>query len=491
MAELSELREQQPNAVELNLNFGDLLGKAPPKVPDELTSVRTGLSNAESSLPGLLSEKYTEIWKEKPVLAGAATVGTTALGVAALRYLPATSTHMAGVYGATKLMLTDAPDLLSSNGTADYAKYGLACASDLAMVAGTAARYIPRYKGVATLITASGITGRLLANYLPDTEKEIKLNPSLLQTVPVSERFSLSVPNKLTSSETRSFDAFIPKGKESALPVVIMLAGVQDKSAPGMERETNMNRLAQERGFIAVYPEAKEKEQPMIGKVFDWNSPGAGLTKHNPDYDDVDYIKGVLDQVKQKANVDERAVYVVGFSSGGQFAQHLRGRLPGVFAGVGSIHGTVLGTEAKAQEKSAFISVHSDSDHMLPYGGGRGLMTVVLPTVAKSEPMQQMREAARINGLNIDNAKVKNYESIRITDYSSKGSPPVKEFYIEGGYRGGMIGGLIGRGRDGFPAAHSIDGDGAGGWPVVGDKNRNLDTTRLVVDELLKYRRGN
>lgn len=489
MAELDNIRDHKIlNAADKDVDFGYLLG-APPV---ELKHARTGLSNADASLPGLLSTKFAELAHDRPLVAGATALGLAGGTAAALRYMPRMSSHMAGLYGATKLALTDVPDLLSSAGTADYVKYGLSSASDLAMVAGTAARYVPQMKSAAALITAGGIAGRVVANYLPDTAREVKLNPVLQQPNPHSDRFSVDVPNNSNSTDHRTYDAFIPqRSKEQALPVVILLHGVQDHNAPGLEKESNLNRIAAEKGFIAVYPESKEKDQPMLGKVFDWNSPGAGLTNPNSSYDDVDYIKGVIDQIKHKANVDDRAIYVVGFSSGGEFAQHLRGRLPGVFAGVGSIHGTVLGSEAKAQDKSAFVSIHSDGDHMLPYDGGRGLMTVLLPRVADSQPSLQIKEAARLNGLSTDNAKVKMFDSIRITDYSAKGSPPVKEYLIEGGYRGGLLGGVIGRGRDGFPAAHAVDGDGAGGWPAVGDKNRNLDATRLVVEELLKYRRGN
>lgn len=165
--------------------------------------------------------------------------------------------------------------------------------------------------------------------------------------------------------------------------------------------------------------------------------------------------------------------------------------MPGVFAGVGSIHGTVLGTEAAppSGDKSAFISVHSDSDHMLPASGGRGFMTIPLAKVADSKPAMQVKVAAQFNGLNPDEHTVSRYNNVRVSDYSKANSPPVKEYFIEGGWRGGVVCGLLGRGRDGFPALHAVDGIGAGGWPVVGDKNASLDTTKLVVDQLLKYKR--
>ena len=78
-------------------------------------------------------------------------------------------------------------------------------------------------------------------------------------------------------------------------------------------------------------------------------------------------------QVNRDHRIDPSAVYTVGFSSGGQFAQHLRGRRPGTFAGIGSVHGTLLGTEAPPRfgDQTAFVSLHSNRDNMLPLNGGR------------------------------------------------------------------------------------------------------------------------
>ncbi len=259
-----------------------------------------------------------------------------------------------------------------------------------------------------------------------------------------------------------------------------------------MERETGMNRLAEEKGFAVVYPIAKPRDQQYLGKVYDWNSPGAGLTSPVSGYDDADYIKGILDNLKKDAKIDERAIYAVGFSSGGAFSQHLRGRLPGVFAGVGSVHGTLLGTEAKPKpgDSTAFISVHSDSDHMLPVDGGRGLMTIPLPRVADSQPLMQKEVAREANQLDAS-PKVTVVGDVEITEYPRKNSSeaPVKEYLVRGGWRGGALAGILGRGRDGFPANHAWDGLGEGGWPIVGEKNRHLDTSRLIVEELLKYRK--
>jgi hypothetical protein len=49
---------------------------------------------------------------------------------------------------------------MSSNGIADAAMYGLAWTSDLSLVAGTAAHFIPKVESYSAILTASGITAR-------------------------------------------------------------------------------------------------------------------------------------------------------------------------------------------------------------------------------------------------------------------------------------------------------------------------------------------
>ncbi len=461
------------------------------KPPESLSAAKTGLSSSDSSIPGRLANGYRQLWEDSPLLAGATTVGAGGVGALTIKKMPRITSHAAGMYGLSKLILTDGPDLMSSSGFKDTSKYLLACGSDFAMVAGTAARYIPKVRGIATAITATGIGGRLGAEFLPETNPSTYFRPEQVKPAPLSSKETVGVLRTDGQKEDRPYDLFIPQdSKSKKLPVVLMLPGVQNDSAPGMERETRLNAMAKDRGFIAVYPHAKPREQPTMGKVYDWNSPGSGLTITDPSYDDVDYINDVLKSVKGKANVDDKAIYVVGFSSGGGFAQHLRGKMPGTFAGVGSLHGTLLGSESKASEPSAFVSVHSGADHMLPYSGGRGLMTrFTLPRVADSDPGRQIEEAARANGYGGTTPKIGVFDQVRVTEYSGGGKPPVKEYFFDAGARDGLMGGLIGRGRDGYSALHAIGGTGEGGWPIIGEKNRSVDTTKLIVDELLKYKK--
>lgn len=318
-----------------------------------------------------------------------------------------------------------------------------------------------------------------------------KLRPGLTTTVTVD------VPVHGGKTERRGYDVYVPSGYDgkSRLPVMFIFHGVSGGDGKGlMEKETNMNAIADQKQFIVVYPWSKTHSPDPLGKIKiqDWNSPGAGLTEPQSGYDDVDYVKSILKDLPERVGVDKDAIYVTGFSSGGQFARHLRGRIPETFAGVATVHGTLLGTEARPDpgDLAADISIVSSHDDMLPAGGGRGLMTLPLGRVRDSEPKNQFRQAANDNlckGLpsvtRMDNFIISEYSPAQCHGFT------VKEYYIDGDWLSGKVGGIVGRGKVG-PAQHAWDGTGGGGWPIVGEKNRRIETSQLIADELLKYRRS-
>lgn len=323
----------------------------------------------------------------------------------------------------------------------------------------------------------------------------------------VTNHMTVDVTNGNGTVDKREYDVYVPVGYDGKkpLPVLFVLHGVSGGDGKGlMEKETGMNGLADSRqkegnGFMVVYPVAKVRDVDYMGeagkgKLQDWNSPGAGLTETLPGYDDVDYFKGMISAIERNGSVavDKDKMYLAGFSSGGEFSRHLKGSIPHTFAGIASVHGTTLGTEAHAQsgDYAADISILSSHDDMLPAAGGRGLMTLPFSRVAGSEPTKQVSRDAEENdcsGL----PTVTHEGKFVVTEYKASqcNGYPVKEFFLDGDWRAGKAGGIIGRSTFG-PAQHAWDGTGEGGWPILGEKNRSVETSQLVVDELFKYSRN-
>ncbi len=423
-------------------------------------------------------------------------------GSALLRRTPGALSMGVGAYGAGRFALNDLDGFCNADTVNDQFKYGLACLADLGMAGGAAARFSPTRWKIALPAQALSLAGRLaIDTFWEDTSSGYyKPDASAPEPQGISRHWVTNPSVTGGQTEPRGYDVYIPKGYDGTkpMPLMMVLHGVAAGNGRGlMEQESGMNSLADEKGFIVVYPYAKTHALSYtagLAKIQDWNSPGSGLTEAQAGYDDVDYISSILKDLKNNKHIqiDQDEIRAVGFSSGGAFSQHLRGRLPNTFAGIGSVHGTLLGTEAKPQpgDKAAFISIHSDGDQMLPLNGGRGLMTLIFPRIADSNPLTQTSAALEANlGHGFPTVQVK--DNVQITEYAAAqaGGFPVKEYIVQGGLRGGLLGGLLGRGKDGIPAGHSWDGSGKGGWPIVGDKNNKLNVSRVLVDELSKYKK--
>jgi polyhydroxybutyrate depolymerase len=81
-----------------------------------------------------------------------------------------------------------------------------------------------------------------------------------------------------------------------------------------MEWLTHFNQIADENGFIVVYPE---------GYKSSW-ADGSGLFPADLDYiDDVALTLALVDELKSQYNLDETRIYATGFSNGGFFVQRL------------------------------------------------------------------------------------------------------------------------------------------------------------------------
>jgi predicted esterase len=114
------------------------------------------------------------------------------------------------------------------------------------------------------------------------------------------------------SAGTRAYKTYLPvRYRGQSLPLVVMLHGcgqTPDDFAAG----TRMNRLADELGFIVVYPAQARSANPS--RCWNWFSPGA------------------------------RRVYVAGLSAGGAMAAILGATYPELYAAVGVHSGLPYGS---------------------------------------------------------------------------------------------------------------------------------------------------
>ncbi|MCB9689520.1 MAG: dienelactone hydrolase family protein [Alphaproteobacteria bacterium] len=158
----------------------------------------------------------------------------------------------------------------------------------------------------------------------------------------------------------RSYYLHVPEGLPAGAPVILAFhggGGKGDHTGRTMVRFTGLNELADERGFVAVYPSS-------LGG--NWND-GRGVSSS----DDLAYADALLDDVLARTGADPERVFTTGMSNGGFFSMALAcqraDRLAGA-AAVGSTQSADLACDPVRHLPVMLIA--GTEDPLVPYGGG-------------------------------------------------------------------------------------------------------------------------
>ena len=302
--------------------------------------------------------------------------------------------------------------------------------------------------------------------------------------------------------QSRQFEVHVPKDYDgkSPLPMVYMMHGLTE-NIDQMKEYSQMNKVADEKGFGVTYLQAQKQDFPgSLGlyKENSWNLDHGTLTNKDPKYDDLSYFKQVKSTVEGELPVDAHKQYLAGFSEGGQAAQYIAHEMPHTFAGIASVHGTVLDSDPKPRQgdPTAMISILGDDDNVLPLKGGHGFgegnepmkgwMLTTVPKVSESKPLAQAPAWAAADGdTQVNTSSANNSE---ITTYSG-GSAPVEQIVRHAHDTAtGTVGGQ-----------HAWDG-GNDGWAAVPNpdliqkiskldrhSDPDFDASKTVADFLMNY----
>lgn len=175
---------------------------------------------------------------------------------------------------------------------------------------------------------------------------------------------------------SRAYKVYVPAGKSAApRPMMVMLHGCT-QSADDFAAGTQMNLLADEYGFMVVYPE--QAAHANASKCWNWFKPqdqvhGAG---------EPSLIAGIVCEVARRHGADPRRIYIAGLSAGAAMAVVLGETYPELFAGVGAHSGLPYG------------SAHDIPSALAAMKGGRsgmpGLKTVSGAAAPRSKAVQAL-----------------------------------------------------------------------------------------------------
>lgn len=146
-------------------------------------------------------------------------------------------------------------------------------------------------------------------------------------------------------------------------PLVLNLHGL-GSNAIQQQYYGNFMPQADTAGFLILMPQGTEQG----GTVF-WN---VGVF---PVPDDVGFIRALMDTIASKYTVDNNRVYSTGMSNGAIMTYYLACQLPGRFAAIASVAGTMfrpwLSTCIPATALPV-MAIHGDADQTVPYAGDPG-----------------------------------------------------------------------------------------------------------------------
>jgi poly(3-hydroxybutyrate) depolymerase len=127
---------------------------------------------------------------------------------------------------------------------------------------------------------------------------------------------------------TREFLEYVPHDVSPHSPLVIVLHGaLMDAKLMREWTGYEFDQLADQHGFVVVYPD---------GYKHAWNDchSEATFAAHIENTDDMGFVKDLIAREVAQRQIDEKHVYVLGYSNGGQMALRLALQAPEQVAGI-------------------------------------------------------------------------------------------------------------------------------------------------------------
>lgn len=256
----------------------------------------------------------------------------------------------------------------------------------------------------------------------------------------------------ISSGELRRYLLYVPESYDPAkpTPLVITIHGFAQWPAH-QAYITRWNDLADEYGFIVVYPSG-------TGFPKRWRA-GQNGGETDPKIE-IQFFKDLIDKLESEYTIDSTRIYANGLSNGGGMSYVLGCLLSDRIAAIGGVSGAYsFPLEDCAPGRAVpMIAFHGTIDPIVPYeGGDSGDGRFNLPNIPA-----WMRERALLNGCDPDPIELPAQGDASVFQYTNCDEDAEVIFYSVAGSGHGWPGGV--------PIPE---------W-IVGPTSQNVDATRLI-----------
>jgi feruloyl esterase len=135
----------------------------------------------------------------------------------------------------------------------------------------------------------------------------------------------------------------VPQNLAPSPALVVVLHGCTQNAA-GYDRGTGWSTLADEYGFIALFPEQISRNNPRT--CFNWFQPGDTTRGRGETLS----IRQMVEHIAKAHGVDRRRIFVTGLSAGGAMTAVMLATYPDVFAGGAILAGLPYGAARNVRE---------------------------------------------------------------------------------------------------------------------------------------------
>lgn len=215
-----------------------------------------------------------------------------------------------------------------------------------------------------------------------------------------------------SSAGTRDYKLYIPASYSSesteSVPALVMLHGCK-QSPDDFAAGTRMNALAEEHGFLVVYP--AQAPNANGSRCWNWFRP----EDQRRDLGEPSIIAGITREVSSTHRVDPRQVFVAGMSAGASMALILGETYPELYAAVGAhsgppywaahdvpsafaaMQGGARANRSRASSSTPTIVFHGDQDRTVNASNADAIVEHVTGAIGQ-EPVRMSDQAGTAPG---------------------------------------------------------------------------------------------